>query len=353
MASISKYEGKRGTTYKATIRMKGYPTQTETFKRLTDAKKWAQDTESAIRDGRHFKTIEAKKHTLGDMVDRYIKSEIPNKPKSGAAYKRHLEWWKEQLGSYTLDVITAPMIVECRDKLVGAPISGERTRSGSTTNRYLAALSHCFTIAVKEWGWLETNPLSRVGRKKESDGRVRFLSDGERAKLLDACKASRNKDLYLIVLLAISTGARQSEILGLAWDDVMFDSRRIVLRDTKNGETRSVPLVGPAFDLMKAHSKVRRLDTKLVFPRQGKASDKHISIRESWERAVNVAGIQDFRFHDLRHTAASYLAMNNATLAEIAEILGHKTLQMVKRYSHLSEQHVSSVVERMNNKIFG
>lgn len=353
MASISKYEGKRGTTYKVTIRMKGYPTQTESFKRLTDAKKWAQDTESAIRDGRHFKTIEAKKHTLGDMVDRYIKSEIPNKPKSGAAYKRHLEWWKEQLGSYTLDAVTAPMIVEYRDKLVGAPISGERTRTGSTTNRYLAALSHCFTLAVKEWGWLETNPLSKVGRKKESDGRVRFLSDEERLKLLDACKASRNKELYLIVLLAISTGARQSEILGLSWDDVMFDSKRIVLRDTKNGETRSVPLVGPAFDLMKSHSKVKRIDTRLVFPRQDKASSKHISIRESWERAVSVAGIENFRFHDLRHTAASYLAMNNATLAEIAEILGHKTLQMVKRYSHLSEQHVSSVVERMNNKIFG
>ncbi|MGE0156109.1 MAG: tyrosine-type recombinase/integrase [Geobacter sp.] len=353
MASISKYEGKKGTTYKVTIRMKGYPTQTETFKRLTDAKRWAQDTESSIRDGRHFKTIEAKKHTVADMIDRYVKHEIPKKPKSSRVYLQQLAWWKDKLGSYTLDAVTAPLIVECRDSLVGAPINGGKTRAGATANRYLAALSHCISVAVKEWGWLESNPLSKVTRAREAKGRVRFLESEERAKLLEACRTSRNKHLYLIALLAISTGARQGEILGLTWDDVMFESRRIILRDTKNTETRAVPLVGPAFDLLKEHNKVRRLDTKLVFPREGIHSNRPISIRESWERAIEKAGIQNFRFHDLRHTCASYLAMNGATLAEIAEILGHKTLQMVKRYAHLSDQHVSSVVERMNQAVFG
>lgn len=353
MASISKYEGKRGTTYKVTIRMKGYPTQTESFKRLTDAKKWAQDTESSIRDGRHFKTIEAKKHTAKDAIERYIKYELAKKPKSAKEYKQYLNWWQAKIGSYTLDLVTPALIAEHRDILTSEVISGGKIRSGATANRYMAALSHCLSLAVKEWGWLETNPLFKVTRSKEPKGRVRFLTDDEREALLKSCQSSRNKSLYLIVLLAISTGARQGEIMGLAWDDVMFDSRRVVLRDTKNGETRSVPLVGPAFDLMKAHSKVRRLDTKLVFPRVGDQSATPINIRESWERAVKVAGIENFKFHDLRHTCASYLAMNGATLAEIAEVLGHKTLAMVKRYAHLSEQHVSSVVERMNNKIFG
>lgn len=353
MASITKYEGKKGTTYKVTVRLRGYPTQTETFKRLTDAKRWAQDTESSIRDGRHFKTIEAKKHTVAEMIDRYIKHEIPQKPKSSRVYLQQLIWWKDRIGSYTLDAVTAPLIVECRDSLVGAPIKGGKTRTGATANRYLAALSHCVSVAIKEWGWLETNPLGKVNRAKEPKGRVRFLEVDERTKLLEACRSSRNKQLYLIVLLAISTGARQGEILGLTWDDVMFDSRRIVLRDTKNTETRAVPLVGPAFDLLKEHSRVRRLDTKLVFPREGIQGNRPISIRESWERAVEKAGIENFKFHDLRHTCASYLAMNGATLAEIAEILGHKTLQMVKRYAHLSDQHVSSVVERMNQAVFG
>lgn len=354
MASISKYEGKRGTTYKVTIRMKGYPTQSETFKRLTDAKKWAQDTESAIRAGKHFKTIEAKKHTVGEMIDRYIKNEIPLKPKSSRVYLQQLKWWKEHLGRYTLDTDLVPLITECRDMLTGAPLPGGKTRSGITANRYLAALSHCFSMAANDWHWIDSNPMvGKVKRHKETATYVRFLSDDERARLLEACKASKNKHLYLIVLLAISTGARQGEIMGLTWDDVMFDSRRIVLRDTKNTETRAAPLVGPAFDLLKAHNKVRRIDTKLVFPREGAQGNKPISIRESWERAVDKAGIQNFRFHDLRHTCASYLAMNGATLAEIAEILGHKTLSMVKRYTHLSDQHVSSVVERMNEKIFG
>ena len=127
--------------------------------------------------------------------------------------------------------------------------------------------------------------------------------------------------------------------------------RRIILNKTKNDERRAVPIVGAAFDRLKSLSKVRRLDSRLLFP--GSNPAKPIEIRVPWLSALEKAGIRDFRFHDLRHTAASDLAMNGATLAEIAEILGHKTFQMVKRYAHLSESHTASVVERMNDKIFG
>jgi integrase len=353
MASITKREGKKGVTYKVTIRVKGYPTQTETFKRHTDAKRWAADTESAIIQGRHFKTIEAKKHTLSDLIDRYIKNELPKKPKNGPKQKAQLEWWKEQVGKMNLSDITTPLLVECKERLLQGKTHRGTIRSGATANRYLAALSHVFSKASKEWGWLEVNPLSKVSREKEAKGRVRFLSDDERARLLDACKNSRNKQLYLIVMMALSTGARQGEIMGLTWDDVSFEQRRIILRDTKNTETRAVPLVATAFDLLKEHSRIRQIGTNLVFPRPGNQGHKPMSIREAWENAVKAAGIENFRFHDLRHSCASYLAMNGATLAEIAEVLGHKTLQMVKRYAHLSEQHTLSVVERMNQKIFG
>lgn len=352
MASITKREGVKGTTYKVTIRMVGYPTQTETFKRLTDAKRWAAETETAIHQGEHFKTIEAKKHIIAEMIEKYIKVELPKKPKSLEKQKAQLEWWKEQIGRKTLLDITAPVLTECKERLLEGTTYRGTVRTGATANRYLAALSHAFTKAV-EWGWMESNPISKVSREKESAGRVRFLSEDERLRLLETCKSSRNQQLYLIVMIALSTGARQGEILGLTWEDVSFEQRRLILRDTKNGETRAVPLVGEACTLLKDHSKVRRIDTPLVFPRTGFKGNKPMSIREAWDNAVEAAEIKDFHFHDLRHTCASYLAMNGASLAEIAEVLGHKTLQMVKRYAHLSEQHTLGVVERMNKKIFG
>jgi integrase len=113
-----------------------------------------------------------------------------------------------------------------------------------------------------------------------------------------------------------------------------------------------VPLVGKALELLKAHAKVRRIDTPLLFPGKVK-SNNPMDLRSPWLEAMKAAQIDDFRFHDLRHSAASYLAMNGASLAEIAEVLGHKTLQMVKRYSHLSEAHTTGVVSRMNDRIFG
>ena len=140
------------------------------------------------------------------------------------------------------------------------------------------------------------------------------------------------------------------EILSLAWKDVDFGRSVIVIHETKNNEPRAIPLTGRAFGLMKNLSRVRRLDSHLVFP--GQNPRRPIDIRAAWDTAVKKADIQDFRFHDLRHCAASYLAMNGASLAEIADVLGHKTLQMVKRYAHLSEQHTAGVVARMNEKIF-
>ena len=155
------------------------------------------------------------------------------------------------------------------------------------------------------------------------------------------------------VVLALATGARRGEILGLRWKDVDFKRNRIVLEHTKNHERRALPLSRHALAVLDTlkRSPVRRIDTDLVFPKDG--SDKPADLRYHWRRALEQAGITDFRFHDLRHSAASYLAMDGASLAEIAEVLGHKTLAMVKRYSHLSEQHTRGVVERMNLRIFG
>ncbi|MEE8291856.1 MAG: site-specific integrase, partial [Candidatus Tectomicrobia bacterium] len=220
----------------------------------------------------------------------------------------------------------------------------------ATVNGYLAALSHALTVAAVEWQWLDASPMRRVRRLREPHGRVRFLSEEERARLLHACRVSQNRWLYPVVVLALATGARKREMLHLTWADVDPHRARITLHDTKNHARRVLPLAGHALDTIRMLAKVRRLDTSLLFPR---ADGRHpLDIRYAWAQVLREAGITDFRFHDLRHSAASYLAMSGASLVEMAEILGHKTLQMVQRYAHLSEAHTASVVARMNAAIF-
>ncbi len=343
--------------YRVQVRLKGFPTQSATFERKTDAKKWAQQTETAIREGRHFKFVEAKRHTLGELVDRYLRDVLPLKPKSQKKQTAQLLWWKEQIGCKLLSDITPSVIAEYRDKLLSGTTYRGGLRSPATTVRYLAAISHAFTIAVNEWGWLDDSPLRKVTRPKEPRGRIRFLSDEERNNLLKTCETSVNPYLYTVVVLALSTGMRHGEILKLHWSDIDLAKGRIILHETKNGERRVVPLVGHSLELLKKLDETRLPNSFLLFPsykgQTGQKRQNHAHIRNAWLTALKRAGVDDFRFHDLRHSAASYLVMNGATLSEIAEILGHKTLAMVKRYSHLSEAHTSKVVERMNHNLFG
>jgi integrase len=304
-----------------------------------------------IREGRHFKTTEAKRHTLGDAIDRYQETRLIATDKA-----RHLAWWRERIGVYTLADVNASLISQCRDVLATGEYKrrGQRTavqRAPATANRYLATLSHVLSIAWREWEWIEANPCTKVKKLKEPRGRVRFLSDDEREQLLAACRESKSLDLYPAVVLALSTGARSGELLSIRWKDVDLQRGIITLHETKNGERRSLPLRGHALNLMLERAKVRRIDTDLVFPSNVDPL-RPINLRQPWETALQRAEIDDFHWHDLRHSCASYLAMNGATLAEIAEVLGHKTLQMVKRYAHLSEAHTAKVVSKMNERIF-
>lgn len=352
MASIKVRKDKSGKPrYHVQIRIKGYPPQHDSFKRKTDAERWIQQTEAAIREGRHFKTSEAKKHTLGEMIDRYISDVLPTKSKSVYKQTAQLTWWKQQIGCYLIADITPALIAEQRDHLLKGVTRRGSQRSPSTVVRYMAALSHAFSVAMKEWGWVEDNPFRKVSKPREPRGRVRFLDDEEREKLLVSCKQSSNPYLYMIVVIALSTGMRLSEILNLQWQVVDLDKGRVILHETKNGEVRQVAITGHALELLAQHDKLRRLDTILLFP--GKFPKKPTDIRSAWEAAVKRADISDLRFHDLRHSCASYLVMNGASLAEIAEVLGHKTLAMVKRYAHLSDTHTAGVVAKMNEKIFG
>ncbi|WP_322629585.1 site-specific integrase [Halothiobacillus sp.] len=364
MASFEKRTNPQGeTSYRVKVRLKGHPTESATFERLTDAKRWGTQTEAAIREGRYFRAPEGKRHTLADAIARYRREFLP-RLKDAKNRGRLLDWWEANAGALMLADLTPAKITEFLDRLKVEPIPSRATktkpepryRTPATVNRYKTALSPVFTACTMGWGWLESNPAVRVKSGQESRGRVRFLSNEERAALLQACnEATDTPELKVIVLLAITTGARRGEIIGLRWRDVDMTRKSITLHDTKNGETRAVPLVGVALDAMREWGKVRPLaaDT-LVFPgRSARTKDKPLIFETQWQSALKRAGIEGFRFHDLRHTAASYLAMNGAGLREIADILGHKTLAMVQRYSHLTQDHKIATVERMAAAMFG
>ena len=181
-------------------------------------------------------------------------------------------------------------------------------------------------------------------------------------QLLNACKNSSNPDLYLVVVLAISTGMRKGEIMGMRWQDVHTapdqSFTRVHLTKTKNDKARSVLITSPALEMLEERraklieSRQIKAATGLIFPSATNA-DQPVDLRKPWGFALQTAGIEEFRFHDLRHTTASYLAMDGASLLSISKVLGHQTTKMTERYSHLATSHIDEVVRSMNAKKFG
>lgn len=352
MANIEKRKNDDGSTsYRVKIRLKGHPPESATFVRKTDATEWAKKTEADIKAGRHFGI--SKRHDLNALIDRYEGSKDFSELKSAKDVKTRLRFWREQHGNTLLSHMTPDVIAKARDKLKATPkLKGGGVRSDADTNRTLAALSSACTYAVKELGWLERNPLERVKKGKEPDGIVRYLSDEELPLFLKACRESENHDLYCAVVLSLTTGGRQSEIMGLCWQQIDFKRRTATLYVTKNGDTRVLPLSGEAIGLLQERSKVRNIKDDRIFPpsKQAKKS-KFIDLNKSFLAAKKHAGITNFRWHDLRHTAASYLAMSGTSPLLISKILGHKTMAMVSRYSHLSPASVLELGDQLAERM--
>lgn len=147
--------------------------------------------------------------------------------------------------------MTPSVIAQCRDKIARTPTRDGPHHSASRVNHYRSTLSHVFTVAIREWGWADDSPVSKVARLREPRGRVRYRDSNERERLLAACKADSNPYLYPVVVIAISTGMRQQEILSLTWTRVDLERGRVILEETKNGERRSVPITGHALEEMK------------------------------------------------------------------------------------------------------
>lgn len=350
MATIRELIRKDGTrSYHVEVRLKGHPPQRATFRTRSLAKKWIQDVESGIRDGRHFKTAESKRHSVSELLDKFVTQWLPKYPQSRDKQASLLEWWDKWCGHLILVDLTPAVIADGRDQLLSETTVRGGLRSSSTVNRYLSAFGKALTVAVKEWGWIEDNPIRNVSKPSEGEGRERFLSLEEKDQLLQACSDSRNPNLLPIVSLALITAMRFGEIAGLRWSDIDFTQRTITLVRTKNGDRRIIPLTDEAAAMLRGCPIFGdELDELIFRPQRNFSKQKKVSIREAFENAVKRAGIKNFRFHDLRHTAASYMAMSGASQGELMAILGHRSPSMTRRYAHYSQGHLSKLMERVN-----
>jgi integrase len=351
MATITKTPSGK---WKAQIRKSNRTIKCKTFTRKTDAVKWSRIFE-LDRERMEATGSPGAEITFRELVKEIEKSGNNPRPDYRTRY------WLQCLGSKKLiDISVQDIRHGLNNYEKGMAMRGNghdecgrwsiettgKRRTPATVNRMKAGISSILKYA-KEKGYIRKNPARDVAYKPENNKRVRYLSDDERIALLSSCRESAWPKLHLLVTLAITTGARQSELMHLRWNEIDFRTRTALLLKTKNGEPRVLTFPTPA---IKELEKFREVGNQLVFPSE-KVKEKPFVFRKHWEKALEVAGIEDFRFHDLRHTAASYLVMNGASLYEAGQILGHKSTQTTQRYAHLSIEHKAKVAERVMSQV--
>lgn len=352
MATIEKRTTNDGTvSYRAKVRLRGEKPRSRTFKRLTDAKAWAAKVESDLGHGAYVPTTADRRRSLADLIGAYIEEYLPTKAhnRDRKGQETILAWWKSEFGYVTLDRLRPEVFAEARGKLAKRTTRTGSPLSGATINRYLAGISSVCKWAWKEKRWLPSNPVLSVSKASESKGIIRFLSDDERKALFKACREHPNRNIGLAVTLALATGARYSNIRFLRWEDVDFDNWTLAIRETKNGHPRYIPVVGSAQKALRAHYDADPTQEGWVF--KGARDSAPADFEKQWREVRDTAGLGSFRFHDLRHTTASYLTQGGAGLAQVADALGHRTLEMAKRYSHQSGEHVRATLATIAGKL--
>ena len=306
--------------------------------------------------GRPVLPLRAGHLALADLIDLYM-AQYEGRDNTRA---QRLDWWRVHLGHLTLAEVTDDHIHAALEHLAhnppvyfaGLDAQGKRifkakrkTLVPATVNRYSAAIGSVFTWGqhrrIAPVGWV--HPCRAVARRKEDNEKTRFLSNDERARLLAACKASKWRPLYVLVLLALTTGARKGELMGLRWADVDLQLRVIHVGRSKNGDPKVLPVVPAAAEVLQT---MVGKPAALVFASK-EVPEKAFSFEPRFQQALKAAHIRSFRFHDCRHSCASFLAQHGATLLAIADLLGHRQMSMTKRYSHLASSHRSELVNRV------
>jgi integrase len=320
MASIRELSSGK---WQVQLRHRGVRPVAKSFKTKTEAARWARLLESEFDRGVFVDRSEAERVTVGELIDRYL-SEVTPKKKSARSEKQCLKGLKRHFGAFSPASLRSAHIASYRDARLNSGLAG------ATVVKELNSLSHLLEVAAMDWGiGIPANPVKQVRRPPVARGRERRLLPGEETKLFAACAASRASMLGPVVRFALETGMRMGEILSLEWRYVDLQNRVATLPDTKTGDARQVPLSSAAITAI--NSLPRHISDGRVFWTWGRSD----SLENAWRRAVQSAGIVDLRFHDLRHEAISRLFELGLNPMEVASISGHKTLQMLKRYTHL------------------
>jgi len=327
------------------IRKRGWPTTIKTFRTKQDAQDWARRTEDEMVRGVYIDRAGSDRLLLRHALDRYLNEVSSTKRETTSDAERHkAKALKESLGAYSLAAITPDLVAKFRDERLGMG------KSNNTVRLELSLLSHLFTIAIKEWRvGLFYNPVANIRKPAPGKGRDRRLSADEEKALFQACDSHSNPMLGWIARIAVYTGMRAGEIKSLARSQVDLDKRTVHLTETKNGSSRTVPLTRQATDVFRAalNNPIRPLDTDLVFwGEPGRDGIRRpYEFRPAWSRTLKRAGIKNLRFHDLRHEAVSRLVEAGLGDQEVSAISGHKSMQMLKRYTHLRAE---DLVERLD-----
>ncbi|EFL52144.1 integrase family protein [Solidesulfovibrio fructosivorans JJ]] len=308
----------RGDSWEVRIRRKGWPVTCRTFDTKFDAEKWAREIESEMDRGVFVSRAEAEATTLAEALDRYETDYLPR--------LAHPDREILRIKGLKRRVLAARFLAAIRTKDV-ADFIKEREAEGVSPNTIrldLALLSRLFEVAASDWGMESlANPVRRVSRPKLPSGRTRRLEAGEEEKLLDACPSPFKE----LIQLALETAMRREELQTLEWSQVDFNGKTAHLPKTKNGDARTVPLSPIALDILQS---IQRGESDRIFPFTLDFITKKMG------KVVKKAGMVNFHFHDLRHEATSRLFENtDLDVMEIKGITGHKSMQMLARYSHL------------------
>jgi integrase len=345
---------KRGPyQWQVRVRKKGYPSQTRTFNTKAEAEAWAATTESEMTRGIFVSRKEAENTTLSEAIERYISEVIPTKKQQRREKNRAIALQKFSLAKYSLASIQGKEIAAFRDMR-------EKGGVGPNTIRLdLALISHLFSTAIKEWGMTGLiNPVQQIRKPKLPRGRDRRIRHGELERII---KASESPLLGELIRFALETAMRRSELAGMVWNLVDLKKRTVTLPETKNGEKRIVPLSPEAVRILEGIP--RRLDGDVwgmepdsitqaflrAVTRARGAYEKEFEENHKGEKGAkpDPAFLVDLTFHDLRHEATSRLFELGLSTEKVKEITGHKTYQMLARYTHLKAEDIADEIDTL------
>lgn len=321
MATTRKLRGR----WQAQVRRRGLQPRAKSFDSKAEAERWARQLETELdRTGALPDLRQAESTTLGAILQRYISEVSPTKRGGQVEIVRLRALVKKPIAHRTMATLTARDLASYRDERL-------TTVATSTVLKELNVISHAIDTAIREWGiHMPANPCKMVRRPSPPKGRSRRLQGDEEQRLLAGTAGGRNPHLHDIIIMAVETGMRRGELLGLDWRYVDLSAGVATLPLTKNGESREVPLSSRARSVLQTRWEAQGQ------PSTGRAlPTTQSALVQAWGHLRRRVGIADLHFHDLRHEAVSRLFEKGLNVVEVGTISGHKELRMLQRYTHL------------------